>query len=52
MSRSLPKILESQRTYINLSVMILASWFNAPRGLSKERGIFLGWGLSYQCNRV
>jgi len=40
-------MLESQGTYIDLSFMIIASWSNALRGLSKEWWIFFGWGFSY-----
>ena len=40
-------MLESQGTCIGLSSMISASWSNALRGSSKERGIFFGWGFSY-----
>jgi len=47
MSRSLPKMLASQGTYIGLSTMISASWSNAPRESFKERRIFFDWGFSY-----
>jgi len=47
MSRSLPKMLASQGTYIGLSATISASWSNAPRGSSKERRIFFDSGFSY-----
>jgi len=50
MQRSLPKTLESQGIYIDLLVMISTSWCNAPRGSLKDRGIFLGCGLSCRRN--
>jgi len=37
MLRSLQKILESQGTYIGLSIVILTRWCNASRGSSKEK---------------
>jgi len=50
MSLSLPNTSKSHGTTIGLSLMMSASWCHAPRGSSKDIGIFIGSGLSTSCD--
>jgi len=51
MSLSLPNTSESHGTTIGLSLLMSASWCNAPRGSSKDIGIFIGWCGAVQATK-